>query len=266
MMNTHNNSADVVGEPTGNQSPGLRRIISSTLILLPALALFLWAGNWQLNRADEKRAFITSFNDASQTPVLNAPVDISDAESMLYRRFELRGSYLPEQQVLLDNMVSEGQVGYQVLTPFKLSAEQGGQILVVNRGWAKGSADRLQLPSVTVDGGMREIRGRLSFLPAPGIRLDAPLPEAGSFDWPLPMTWPTTDQIAELLGNPVLEWQLLLDADQNDGYRRDWRPETMAPETHLGYALQWFSFATIALIIYVAFNIRGARRLRETSN
>ncbi len=265
-MNTDNNSATAVGEPISNQSPNLRRIILSTLILLPALALFLWAGNWQLNRADEKRVFVTSFNDASQTPVLDAPVDVSDAESMLYRRFELRGSYLPGKQVLLDNMVSEGEVGYQVLTPFKLAAELGGQTLIVNRGWAKGSADRLQLPIVTVDGETREIRGRLSFLPAPGIRLDAPLPEAGSFDWPLPMTWPTTGQIGELLGNPVLEWQLLLDADQNDGYRRDWQPETMGPETHLGYALQWFSFATIALIIYVAFNLRGARKLREASN
>ncbi|MDG1462616.1 MAG: SURF1 family protein [Gammaproteobacteria bacterium] len=266
MMNKDDNSETVVGETTANQSSGLRRIVSSTLILLPLLALFLWAGNWQLNRADEKRTFIDSFNDASQTPVLNTPIDIDFAESMLYRRFELHGRYLSDRQVLLDNMVADGEVGYQVLTPFKLSDELGGQTLVVNRGWVKGSADRLRLPAVAVGDKRRKIRGRLAFLPAPGIRLDAPLPEAGSFNWPLPMTWPTTGQIGELLGSPVLEWQLLLDADQNDGYRRDWQPETMGPETHLGYALQWFSFAAIALIIYVAFNIRGARKLRENSN
>jgi surfeit locus 1 family protein len=270
-MNTNHNSDTPDGEPEASptasknlKDSGIKRLFWSTLLLAAGLALFLSAGFWQLDRAAQKRAFITSFNDATQTPALSAPVD-TNAGEMLYRRFSLRGNYLPQRQVLLDNMVSEGEVGYQVLTPFKLDTELGGQVLLVNRGWAKGTADRLQLPNVDVANNAREVRGRLAYLPAPGIRLDAPLPDVTSIKWPLPMTWPTTAQISTLLQKPLLEWQLLLDDDQPDGYRRNWQPEIMRPETHLGYAVQWFSFAALALIIYTLLHFRSARKRRETN-
>jgi surfeit locus 1 family protein len=269
-MNAKHNSASTRGEPKSSSasaaSATLQRLFWSTLLLAFGLAIFLSAGFWQLNRAEEKRAFITRFNDASQTPVLTAPVDLAEAENRLYRRFALRGHFEPDRQILLDNMVSEGEVGYQVLTPFRLDPAAGGphagQLLLVNRGWAKGSADRLQLPATAVANNAREVRGRLAFLPSPGIRLAAPLPDPASVQWPLTMTWPTTAEISVLLGEPLLEWQLLLDADAADGYRRAWEPEIMSPETHLGYALQWFSFAALALIIYTFLNFRAARKQR----
>jgi len=268
-MNTNHNSDTPDGEPEASpaasktpQDSGTKHLVWSTLLLAAGLAVFLSAGFWQLNRAAEKRAFITSFNDATQTPALSAPAD-SNAGEVLYRRFSLRGTYLPKRQVLLDNMVSDGEVGYQVLTPFRLDAELGGQVVLVNRGWVKGSADRRQLPNIGVANNVREVRGRLAYLPAPGIRLDTPLPEANSVNWPLPMTWPTAAQISTLIQEPLLEWQLLLDDDQPDGYRRNWQPDIMRPQTHLGYAVQWFSFAALALIIYTLLHFRNARKRRE---
>jgi len=270
MMKPNHNSASSGGEPESNAVSAtkatVQRLFWSTLLLAVGLAIFLSAGFWQLDRAQEKRAFMTSFNDASQTAVLTAPVDLSEAESRLYRRFALRGNFEPEKQVLIDNMVSAGEVGYQVLTPFRLAANtdssHAGKLLLVNRGWAKGTADRLQLPNTGVPGNAREVRGRLAFLPSPGIRLEAPLPDPATVQWPLAMTWPTTAEISALLGEPVLEWQLLLDTDAADGYRRAWEPEIMSPETHLGYALQWFSLAALALIIYTFLNFRAARKQR----
>ena len=142
-MNTNHNSDTTDGEPEASptasknlKDSGINRLFWSTLLLAAGLALFLSAGFWQLDRAAQKRAFITSFNDATQIPALSAPVD-TNAGEMLYRRFSLRGNYLPERQVLLDNMVSEGEVGYQVLTPFKLDTELGGQVLLVNRAGQK---------------------------------------------------------------------------------------------------------------------------------
>jgi len=256
---TSNASGDGKRGNDTSANAGLRRLFWSTLILLPPLALFIWAGSWQLGRAEEKQVFIDSFNDASQTPVLTAPVDMATAETMLYRRFQLSGRYLPERQVLLDNIVSEGEVGYQVLTPFQTD----DTIVLINRGWAKGSADRLQLPDVTVDSEPRTISGKLAFLPSPGIRIDTPLPDPDTVSWPLRMTWPTTVEIGTLLNSELAGWQLLLDSDEPDGYRRDWQPETMGPETHLGYAFQWFSFAALALIIYTLFNVTGYRKRRS---
>jgi surfeit locus 1 family protein len=46
---------------------------------------------------------------------------------------------------------------------------------------------------------------------------------------------------------------LLLDPDQPDGFVRDWPRPTggLAPALHLGYALQWFAFALIALVLWL---------------
>ena len=37
---------------------------------------------------------------------------------------------------------------------------------------------------------------------------------------------------------------------------RDWRPAVMAPDKHLGYAVQWFGFAVVLVIIYIGVNLK----------
>jgi len=235
----------------------------STLLLCIGLGIFLSAGNWQLNRAAEKQARVDSFENADRMPLTVLPADTAEAESLLFRRFAVEGSYQPEQQILLDNMVSGGEVGFQVLTPLRLNDQTW---LLVNRGWVKGDSNRAALPDVNVSPETRTITGRLAFLPAPGLRMDQPAESSAGEVWPRRMTWPTTADIAAALalqdGDRLLEWQLLLDADEPDGYRRDWQPEAMGPERHLGYAVQWFSFAALALIIYILFHVRWVNSIK----
>jgi surfeit locus 1 family protein len=47
-----------------------------------------------------------------------------------------------------------------------------------------------------------------------------------------------------------------LDADEPDGFLRDWRPQLLSPEKHLGYAMQWFAMALALVVIYVVVNLR----------
>ena len=244
-----------------NSSIKWRRILWSTLILLPGLALFLSAGNWQLNRAAEKQQRLDSFENADRTPLTELPASMEAAEDLLFRRFAVTGHYESERQILLDNMVSDGEVGFQVLTPLRINKNTW---LLVNRGWVKGERNRASLPVVKVDTETRKVTGRLAFLPAPGIRLDQPAESSSGESWPRRMTWPTTQDIHAALelreSETLLEWQLLLDKEQDDGFRRNWQPEAMGPERHLGYAVQWFSFAALALIIYILFHVRWTRK------
>mgnify|MGYP003492815404 CR=1 FL=1 len=51
----------------------------------------------------------------------------------------------------------------------------------------------------------------------------------------------------------------LLDAGVPDGFERKWRPALgFGPERHLGYAVQWFAFALVAIVMFVALNLKRA--------
>ncbi len=49
---------------------------------------------------------------------------------------------------------------------------------------------------------------------------------------------------------------LLLDADSGPGYVRDWQPPGIAPERNFSYAIQWWSFAVLAMVLLVVLNLK----------
>ncbi len=209
------------------------------------------AGLWQLDRADQKRALFSEYDLADENSVLRRLPSDSEAADLRYQLLELSGRYQPERQVLLDNMLSEGKPGYQVLTPLITIF---GPVLV-NRGWLPASADRGELPDVAVDRSDRTLRARLDRLPRPGIRLE-PTNLGDDSPWPRRLLYPDAAQLRNQLGLDLPAYQLLLLPDQPDGYLRDWRPAVMGPDKHLGYAVQWFSFTAAILVIYFLLNIK----------
>jgi surfeit locus 1 family protein len=51
---------------------------------------------------------------------------------------------------------------------------------------------------------------------------------------------------------------VLLDADQPDGYVRQWQAPGLPPLRHVAYAVQWFGLALALGVIYVVTNLRRA--------
>ena len=209
--------------------------------------------NWQLGRAREKEALIAAFDAGGGEAV---PLSVAaPAELPRYQRVTVAGRYEPGRQVLLDNMPSAtGQAGYRVLTPFR--REDGGPLVLVDRGWVPLGADRSRRPDVAVGGEPRAVTGRLDGLPVPGLRLgEARAPDAAG--WPLVLNFPVTADLEAALGEPVEARILLLDADQPDGYERAWRPSMgFPPERHLGYAIQWLALALVVLVAFVATGLQ----------
>ena len=209
--------------------------------------------NWQLGRAREKEALIAAFDAGGGEAV---PLSVAaPAELPRYQRVTVAGRYEPGRQVLLDNMPSaSGQAGYRVLTPFR--REDGGSLVLVDRGWVPLGADRSQRPDVAVGGEPRAVTGRLDGLPVPGLRLgEARAPDSAG--WPLVLNFPVTSDLEAALGEPVEARILLLDADQPDGYERAWRPSMgFPPERHLGYAIQWLALALVVLVAFVATGLQ----------
>jgi cytochrome oxidase assembly protein ShyY1 len=65
------------------------------------------------------------------------------------------------------------------------------------------------------------------------------------------------EEDVETPGVSVSPLVLRLDGrDQPGAYRADWAPDYMGPQTHYGYATQWFSLALALVILTVAASYR----------
>ncbi len=222
-----------------------RRLVP-TLLVVPLVALLLWLGTWQVHRAEEKRLQTAAFeSDGLIASVL-------PAVPVRYLRVRLEGHYVPERQVLLDNMTHAGRVGFRVLTPFRTA---GGATVLVDRGWVPLGRSRAELPNVGVEGGPRTLGGRLDEFPRAGI--DAP-PGTGD-GWPRVLNYPSPATLEQVVGSPLYPRLVLLDAGASDGYLRDWRPTGLSYERHLGYAVQWYALAATLAVLFgvVALRKRG---------
>ena len=221
-----------------------------------AMALFVSLGTWQLWRAEQRAASYDTFSAADELSALQVPIEAEQFAQHRYRWLELRGQYVSSMQILLDSMTHEGRAGYHVLTPLRSSGRESW--VLVNRGWVPADPDRRRLPEVDVDETVREVRGRIDALPRPGLTFaSSNEPPA---DWPLVALFPTFEALEERLGQPVRPYQLLLSPAADDGFVRDWRPRAMTPERHVGYAIQWFSFAGVLAVMGAVLGLRTRRR------
>ncbi len=224
----------------------------TTLLTLAVLVGLVSLGRWQLQRADQKRALYDAFDRGSDATRV---IDLHTPSLPRYQHVEAQGHYDESRQILIDNMGdAQGRAGYFVVTPFALA--QGGWLLV-NRGWVPVGASRRVIPAVRVSGSLRRVRGRADHLPSPGIHLGQPAELGPPF--PVVANFPTLIQIAQLLHET--SWTraadlVLLDADQPDGYVRQWQAPGMPPIRHVAYAVQWFGLALALCAIYLVTNFR----------
>jgi cytochrome oxidase assembly protein ShyY1 len=71
------------------------------------------------------------------------------------------------------------------------------------------------------------------------------------------MLFPTEADVESALATDVESRIVLLDPGAPDGFERHWRPSLgFGPERHLGYAIQWFAFALVAVVMLIALNLR----------
>ena len=228
-----------------------RTTVGLTLLLFLLAALFARLGAWQLERMAQKEQLFQRFDSA---PALTLAEAI-DSETR-FARVRAWGRFDTTRHLLLDNRIHRGRPGVHVLTPFHTN---DGRTVLVNRGWLPLAADRRVLPDVPTDASPREISGRLTPLGSTGLRLGE-ADELRADTWPQLVTWLDHEPAARALGINLEHWVILLDAGQSDGFAaRDWQPSTMEPATHGAYALQWFSLAATAIVIWILLGLRRGR-------
>lgn len=231
-----------------------------TVLTLVLLVLFISLGRWQWGRAEFKSAQQREFaTGARQQQTLG---DRSTQELARYTRLRVSGEWDVARQFLLDNRTRDGRAGYEVLTPLRL---EDGRWLLVNRGWVPFSGYREALPDIAAAlagaGGQITVAGVLDELPAAGL-VGGRAPPAVEGSWPRVTAFPDSAELRAALASPTepaprLESRvLLLDEAESVGYVRGWKPFAKGPEQNWSYAIQWWGFAVLLMVLYVALNLK----------
>ncbi len=219
----------------------------ATLALLVLVPLFASLGIWQLHRAAEKAALMELRLHMADEPIISGDGVGWAREENRYRRIELEGKLDVGHQFLLDNQILGQKPGYLVLTPLRIRGAD--QAILVNRGWIPLGEDRKRLPDLAVSRAEVRITGIIDNFPRLGFKLKgAETPAPG---WPSVVIALDAARLSERLGYRLLPYQVLLAAEEADGYVREWKPTDLHPEKSQGYALQWFSFALVSITLYL---------------
>ena len=219
--------------------------------LLLAL-LMMRLGFWQLDRADQKKQLHERFAARATA----TPLSVSDSSSdqvahELWRPARISGSALAPA-LLLDNRVRDGVPGYEVLAPIRLD---DARTVLLNRGWLAAPARRDRWPEILPMQHLENVKVRIAPAPSTGISLAAFSLETGPGDISRiqRLDFPALSVALKL---PLEPYQLLLDADQADGYDRRWLLPSPDAGKHQAYAAQWFAMAGVLLILMAFYGFR----------
>jgi len=241
-----------------------RKWLIPTLLVLLGTAVCIRLGIWQLDRLEARRAFNEQVESMRALPPLNLDHDASNAiQDMEWRAVQVNGHYDFENQIAIRNQYNGGQYGYHLLTPLLFDpsllpsvAGQAKTAVLVDRGWIPADGNSApkdwrkydEAGEVNLSGQIRLGHGK----PAIGGVADV-LPENGA----KLEIWNNADvtRIAGQLPYPILPVYIQLNSDAQDTEPPiPFQPEVELTEgPHFGYALQWFTFATILFVGYPFF-------------
>ena len=214
-----------------------------------ACALAVALGNWQSRRAEEKQALGAQVDLA----LASAPLELSPAagaEDLIMKHVAARGVFAPDHTVFLDNRLRHGRPGYEVVTPLKLAGSE--QHVMVDRGWLEAPTRRDTVPAVRTPPGEVRLDGlALGRLPRALAVGSAP---AGKVRQNLDL-----DAYASETGLRLLPLVIEQRSQAEDGLSRDWPRPDFGIQTNKSYALQWYSFAALAVALGAIFSFRRVR-------
>jgi surfeit locus 1 family protein len=238
-------------KPRASLPRRFRPTLWPTLGLLLLVAVTVALGNWQRQRAQDKRSLRDQYEAASHAPPLAldaATVVAADPARFRFRAVRAQGMYDATHQLLIDNRVHEGRVGFEVVAPLKLG--EGPGYVLVDRGWVAQGPSRAALPHVPPPAGPIVVEGRINLPPARYLELGTdsnPGPIRENLD---------IARIAASSGLPLLPFIVEQTEDAGDGLVRDWAAADFGIEQHTSYMVQWYSLAALGVVLWLVLNWR----------
>lgn len=233
-----------------------RWITAAALVVVFGFACHFLA-QWQLDRraqAQTEIARVSTNYDAMPVEVTAALPSLEGYDPDLkWAQVMLSGQFLPQGEVLVRNRPCQQASGYQVVTPFETDA---GTVVFVDRGCVPaGNAVNTAAPYEPAPEGQRTIV--VHILPSEQL-------VRGREDTATSVGSINAENLATRLAVTAYTgaYGQLVDQGGNSAPYAASRPD---PDEgpHLSYALQWYIFVLIAVVVYVWAARQEARRRRE---
>ena len=234
--------------------PSSRRlwVLVAALVAAGVTARLGW---WQLDRARQKLDLHAKILARADQPPLSPSAlanDVATAATQHYRNTVLRGRWLADRTVYLDNRQMNARQGFYVVTPLQLAP---GDVVLVQRGWVpRDFNDRSRLPQLTSPRGEVLVPGRLA--PPPGqllalagddrsvirqnLDMAAFAKDLGQHLRPLSLQQMAAEQV-------VPEASAASEGPVRDGLLRQWPAVAVDVGKHQGYAFQWFALCALVI-------------------
>ena len=201
--------------------------------------LFISLGFWQIERAESKALKMKAFNEMQKSP----PIILKDLSAAWSRVF-VEGFYDSSRQVLIDNQINDGQVGYKIYTPFYFD----DKAIFVDRGWIPRGKTRSELPDIGFQSDRLRIVGSLL----------KPEKEVLAGDDIFTKNWPIVSQtklpnIIETRFNKEFSDSVIV-LEPGSNFLKEYiplQPFVISPTKHYGYALQWFTMSMVLFSMFI---------------
>lgn len=228
-----------------------RRWWWATLLVIVLMAVFIRLGFWQLSRRQERLAANAAYMaQISQSPAaLDASFLTADPQELVDRAATAQGRYDHEQQILLTQQYWLGRPGAHLVTP--LVFEDGQTAVLVDRGWIpaadaeQGDLSQFDVPGAqSIEGTIQSSQvlsgGRTTEIEGPQqlwyrVEIEAIQKQMPYRLLPFYLVQTPPEGVQE-----NLPYRVTVNYDLSEG-------------PHLGYAIQWFLFATVLAIGYARF-------------
>lgn len=222
-------------------------------------------GIWQLDRASEKLTLQQAFNQKSeQGPVPVESLSLgglqTDAVQLQNAHVQLAGEYLNNKTLLMIYQPYEDELGYEVVTPFKL--EGSDQVVLVSRGWMMAAPlEELVMRLQPIEGKQR-LLGQI-FVPTE--KMANKTNNLKSIQWPLVLRYINTLELAPYFDLPLFPYVVRLNEGQPGVLVRHW-PEVMVDiGRNQSYALQWFAMAIAVAVVSLVLSSNILDLIRKKS-
>jgi len=255
---------DVSRHAVDGRGQGIGLVLGWVLALAFA-ALFAALGYWQLTRMQQKQSMLDAAAQAMDRTRAQPLLLASDPARVRDYDWAAGVGSVGGATVWLDNQMREGKPGlrmYCVLLP-----DEGVQGVLVDAGWWPLDGKRTMPAFGCPTQSAQAVRGLLAPPPSSGLVHGEALAASG------PQRW-----LATRLDLPAIARELKLSAGlaprvlRLDPVRapgdagamlvpgqRDLEilPNTITPQRHLGYAVQWFALALAVLVIAAVLTLRS---------
>ncbi|WP_440054358.1 SURF1 family protein [Pseudoalteromonas sp. T1lg65] len=215
-------------------------ILGALIVALICSGLSLW--QWQ--RAQQKYLIeqrIEAFDFTGER--LSELLTTRTLSELDGAKLTLTGQFLPDHYWFLDNQVVNGQVGFDVVSLFKLQGN--GQNIVVNLGFVASVASRIP-PTIVLPSNTQSFTALIKSNPQQKFTLAAQPTTANEQHI---LQYIDNDFLSEISGVDLLTILAYSVEDNIGGAKPHYKPVVMSPKKHEAYALQWLLIGLAALFI-----------------